>query len=121
MGARFGVSCVGITLLFCALSFGAPPLQPPSKVQPSASPAVLSDRNPLVSPHTSPPGLFNFDPSDELSSPTTRSSDRPQDVVVKSPPALIPALGVLLLLVIWRRCPGSRGRRMAFNSNRRAR
>lgn len=121
MGAHFGVSFAGIALLFCALSFGAPPLDSPSKGQPPAVPTHLSDRNPLVSPRSSPPGLINFDPSDELSTPTTQPTDGPQDVVVRSPPALIPALGVLLLLVIWRRYLSSRGRRMAFNSNRRGR
>jgi hypothetical protein len=121
MSAHFGVSCVGIALLFCALSFGAPPLEAPSDVQPSASPAVLSDRNPLVTPRSSPPGLIQLDPTDELSTPPIQQPDRPQDVVVKSPPALIPALGVLALLIIWRRYPGSRHRHMAFNSNRRAR
>ena len=121
MGAHFGVSFAGIALLCCALSFGAPPLDLPSKIQPSTAPTFLSDRNPLVSPRTSPPGLFNFDPSDEISIPTTKPSDGPQDVVVKSPPALIPALSVLLLLVIWRRHLSSHRRRMAFSSIRRGR
>lgn len=121
MGAHFGVSFAGIALLFCALSSGAPPLDSPSKAQRSAAPTHLLDRNPLVSPRSSPPRLINFDPSDELSTPTTQPTDGPQDVVVRSPPALIPALGVLLLLVIWRRYLGSRGRRMAFNANRRGR
>lgn len=121
MGAHLGVSFAGTALLFCALSSGAPPLDSRSNVQISVSPSVLSDRNPLVSPRSSPPGLINFDPSDELSTPTTQPTDGPQDVVVRSPPALIPALGVLVLLVIWRRYLGSRGRRMAFNANRRGR
>jgi len=121
MGAHFGVSFAGIALLFCALSFGAPPLDSHSNAQLPIAPAHLSDRNPLVSPRPSPPGLISFDPSDELSTPTTQPTDGPQDVVVRSPPALIPALGVLVLLVIWRRYLGSRGRRMAFNANRRGR
>ena len=121
MGAHFGVSFAGIALLFCALSYGAPPLNSSSNGQPSAAPSHLSDRNPLVSPRSLPPGSINFDPSDELSTPTTQPTDGPQDVVVRSPPALIPALGVLVLLVIWRRYLGSRGRHMAFNANRRGR
>ena len=121
MGAHFGVSFAGIALLFCALSYGAPPLDSHSNAQPSAAPSHLSDRNPLVSPRSLPPGSINFDPSDELSTPPMQQPDGPQDVVVRSPPALIPALGVLALLVIWRRCSGSRGRRMAFNANHRGR
>ena len=121
MGAHFGVSFAGIALLFCALSTGAPPLDSSSNGQPSAAPWHLSDRNPLVSPRSLPPGSINFDPSDELSTPPMQQPDGPQDVVVRSPPALIPALGVLVLLVIWRRYLGSRGRHMAFNANRRGR
>ncbi|HEX5245232.1 MAG TPA: hypothetical protein VFW23_18370 [Tepidisphaeraceae bacterium] len=121
MGAHFGVSFAGMALLFCALSFGAPPLDSHSNTRPSAAAAVLSDRNPLVSPRPSPPGLIKLDPSDQISTPPVQQTDGPQDVVVRSPPALIPALGVLVLLVIWRLYPGSRARRMAFNSNRRAR
>jgi len=121
MGAHFGVSFAGIALLFCALSYGAPPLDSHSNAQPSAAPSHLSDRNPLILPRSSRPELINFDTSDELSTPTTQPTDGPQDVVVRSPPALIPALGVLVLLVIWRRYLGSRGRRMAFNANRRGR
>ena len=121
MGAHFGVSFAGLALLFCALSYGAPPLDSPSKAQRSAAPTHLLDRHPLVSPRSSPPRLINFYPSDELSTPTTQPTDGPQDVVVRSPPALIPALGVLVLLVIWRRYLGSHGRRIAFNANRRGR
>lgn len=121
MGAHFGVSFAGIALLFCALSSGAPPRDSRSNVQISESASALSDRNPLVSPRSSLPGLINFDPSDELSTPTTQPTDDPQDVVVRSPPALIPSLSVLALLVIWRRYYGSRGRRIIFNANRRGR
>jgi len=121
MGAHFGVSFAAIALLFCALASGVPPLDSPSKMQPSAAPAYLSDRNPLVSPRSLPPGLVKLDPTDDISTPPIQQIEGPQDVVVRSPPALVPALGVLVLLVIWRRYVCSRGRRMAFNSNRRGR
>lgn len=121
MGAHFGVSCAGIALLLCAVSAGAAPIAPHSNHVDSSPTANLSDRNPLVSPGPSVTDSLRLDPSNVVSMPLTQRTQGPQDVVVKSPPALVPALAVLALLAIRRRYLKSRSRRAVFNSIPRGR